>query len=139
MSDPARFVIGYLGASLVATAAVLVAQSTQVLARNADLSVFHDLPGTALLYCVYGLSFTLVLGVPGWLFLRWTGLSGALPYALVGGALGLAAAGFFAVTGSGPGMEPIYGFPLAGLTAALTFRSLFYGTAPTRGSREAAA
>jgi hypothetical protein len=140
MRRAALFVVAYLGASLVATAAVLVVQSAQVLTWGLGLEAFHDFLATALFYSVYGLLFTLVLGVPGWLLLMLAGWNGALPYAIVGAALGLVAATYFAVFGGpGPGMELLYGFPVAGLAAALTFRSLYYRRDHPRSPRGAAA
>ena len=80
------------GVALAATIALLSVQSIEVLSSGLGFEVFHDLPVMALIYFVYSLGFTLVLGLLGWGLLRALKLRHVAWYVVIGGLCGLLAA-----------------------------------------------
>ena len=137
-SRTARFVLGYLAATSVATAAVLVVQIVQVLVAGLGLKALHDLGSTALIYFMYSLPFTLLLGLLGWGALRLLRTTRGLSFAIAGSVLGILAAGLWVRDGFTLENPFVYSFAVAGAAAAMTFRRVYF-TPPLPSSGTTAA
>jgi hypothetical protein len=123
----------------MATVMVLTVQSGYVVAWGFGAEVLHDLPDIALVYTIYSLGFTLVLGLAGWLVLRLVGWTGWLSYAITGATLGLLAGGLYFPGGFHLDNLFLTSFCVAGLAAALTFRAVYYPRVRPQATPEAAA
>jgi ABC-type branched-subunit amino acid transport system permease subunit len=134
-----RFLPAYLAASAAATIATLLVQSAQVLAAGTGFDTFHDILPTTMIYAIYSLCFTLVLGLVGWAILRALHRVGVLAFGIVGAFLGLLTAGMWISDGFRWPNPFLFAFPAAGVAAALTFRSLYYRPPAVSAGRDAVA
>jgi hypothetical protein len=130
-----RFVVAYLSACCAATLATLAVQAVFVLGFwGMGVDVLADAGSVAVIYFVYSLAYTLVLGLVGWAVLRAIGELRIAAFLVIGGLLGVVAAGATVAFGFDPSNPFLYMFSLAGIAAAYTFHRLYYGRTAKRAA-----